>query len=181
MRGLRRSMLALAVVAAIVVPVAGIIAVAGTPLEAAETASAEPAPPEGQTYIGDKKCASCHFQQFMTWKKTEHSKAFESLTAKYQTDPTCLKCHTTGYGQPTGFKDMATTPNLAGNTCENCHGPGSKHAEVCEGYANKTLSPDEEKIAKDSIWLVLPKNVCIECHAVIAHKSNPTPPELQGD
>lgn len=178
--GLRRSTLALAVVGAMVtVSVAGLIAVTWTPLDAAEAEPAEPAPPEGQTYIGAKKCASCHFQQYMAWKKTKHASAFEVLTAKYQGNAECLKCHTTGYGEPTGFKDMATTANLAGNTCENCHGPGSKHAELCEGYANKTLSPDEEKIAKDSIWLMLPKNICVECHVVIAHKANPTPPELQ--
>lgn len=179
-----RNVLRLAVVVAmLVVPLTALIAATsflGELLYAADQAVvAEPAPPEGQTYTGSKKCASCHFEQFTFWKKTKHAVAFEALTAKYQKDPTCLKCHTTGYGQPTGFKDMATTPALAGNTCENCHGPGSKHEEMCTGYANKKLTPEEEKIAKDSIWLMLPKNVCVECHVVIGHKPNPTPPELQ--
>ena len=117
-----------------------VLAVCGTaPTPAAEEAAAgpEPAPPEGQTYTGSKRCASCHFEQFMAWKKTGHSKAFETLTAKYQKDPKCLKCHTTGFGEPTGFKDNTSTGALAGITCETCHGPGSKHEAsrpaVCSG------------------------------------------------
>ena len=89
------------------------------------------APPENQTFVGNKKCASCHFEQYMTWKKTKHAKTFEDLPAKYKADAACLKCHTTGYGTPSGFKDAAATPELAGNGCESCHGAGSEHVKVC--------------------------------------------------
>ena len=119
----------------------------------------EPAPPAGQTYVGVKKCSSCHFKQYMTWKKTKHAKeAWESMPAKYRTSAECLVCHATGYGDPTGFKDEASTPNLVGTTCEACHGPGSKHEEVCKPYLNKKkLSAEEEKIARDSIYKILPE------------------------
>lgn len=147
---------------------------------APEGETPEPAPPTGQSYTGAKKCSSCHFEQYMTWRKTKHAKTFELLPAEYQTNAECLKCHTTGYGQPTGFTDAASSPNLLGTTCETCHGPGSKHEEVCLQYAKKKkLSPEEEKAARDSIWLVQPKNVCIGCHVVQGHKKNPTPKELQ--
>jgi len=137
-------------------------------------------PPEGQSYTGSKKCASCHFEQYMTWKKTKHAKSFDVLTPQYQTDAKCLKCHTTGYGEPTGFKDIASTPALAGNTCETCHGPGSAHDAIAQKYAKiKTLTPEQDKEVRGSIWLVKPRNICITCHTVQAHKKSETPPELR--
>ena len=60
-------------------------------------------PPAGQTFVGTKECAACHFEQFMQWRGTPHAKAFEVLPEKYRTDGTCLKCHTTGHGEATGF------------------------------------------------------------------------------
>ena len=135
-------------------------------------------PPAGQTYVGLKKCASCHFKQYMTWKEDPHAKVFELLPKKYQTDAKCLKCHTTGYGEPTGFKTIQSTPNLAGNTCETCHGPGSKHCTIAEKYGKKKLNDQEEKLVRDSVWLQLPHNVCIDCHKIQAHGQADTPKEL---
>ena len=137
-------------------------------------------PPSGQTYTGAKRCASCHFDQFMKWKKSGHSKAFEMLTAKYQQDEKCLACHTTGYGVTTGFKDFETTPALAGITCEVCHGPGSKHEEISQPFAKvKKLTPEQEKMIRGSIWKMIPKNVCVECHKVQGHKDSLTPPDMR--
>lgn len=141
-------------------------------------AAAEPAPPAGQTYTGSKRCASCHFEQYISWKKTKHSSAFTDLTSKYQSNAECLKCHTTGYGEATGYKSSADT-GLAGVTCEQCHGPGSEHEKVAQGFGKKKLTEAEEKQVRDTIWAVLPKNVCIECHEVQSHKKSSTPPELQ--
>jgi hypothetical protein len=139
---------------------------------------AEPAPPADQEYIGTNKCAACHFDQFVKWKKTKHSKTFELLTAKYEADAKCLKCHTTGYGEPTGFKTAADT-QLKGTSCEACHGPGSKHAEASKAFANKKPTPEQEKVARDSIWKILPGNACISCHMVQGHHESMTPPEMR--
>jgi hypothetical protein len=138
-------------------------------------AAAEPAPPAGQTYTGVKRCSSCHFKQYVSWKKTKHAKeAWESVTAKYRSSAECIVCHTTGYGEPTGFKDEASSSNLTGTTCEACHGPGSKHEEACKPYLNKKkLSPEEDKIARDSIYKVRPGNVCATCHLSQGHKEHP--------
>ena len=149
------------------------------PLRAAEAEEADPAPPADQEYTGAKRCASCHFTQFMAWNKSKHSKTFNLLPAEYQTDAKCLPCHTTGYGEPTGYKDMATTPSLAGNTCETCHGPGSKHEEVAQSFGKEKLNEEQEKVVRDSIWLMLPKNVCVECHKVQGHGEPETPKELR--
>lgn len=129
-------------------------------------------PPADQTYIGTKQCAACHLNQYLAWKKTKHSKAFEILPAKYKTDSTCLKCHTTGHGQPTGYKD-ATTAALEGTSCEACHGPGSKHGEIAKTFAGKKLTDEQEKYVRSTIPLVLPGNACIECHLTKAHKKHP--------
>ncbi|MGD0382638.1 MAG: cytochrome c family protein [Thermoguttaceae bacterium] len=161
-------------VAAIFITLTGLIISANSQPPPKEEAP-EPAPPAGQTYVGSKACSACHFKQFTTWKKTKHAKeAWVSVPAKYQTNPDCLKCHATGYGQPSGFKDAAATPNLVGTTCEACHGPGSEHEKVCKPFLNKkTLSPEEEKAARDSIYKVLPKNVCVACHLVQGHQDHP--------
>lgn len=136
----------------------------------------EPAAPGGQSFVGTKQCSSCHFDQFMTWKKSKHGKdAWESLPAKYRTDAKCVTCHTTGFGQETGFKSFEDTPNLVGVSCEACHGPGSKHVEVSKQFANKKkLSDEEVKAARDSIWKIVPHNVCVACHAEQNHKKHPT-------
>ena len=143
------------------------------------TAAVEPAPPADQQYTGAKQCASCHFDQFMKWKSTPHAKNFDVLPAKYQTVAKCLACHTTGFGTPTGFKTAAASAELKGTTCEACHGPGSKHAEIAKQFANQKLTPEQEKTVRDSIWKVQPRNVCIACHVVQGHHDNPTPVELR--
>lgn len=130
-------------------------------------------PPEGQTYVGTKECAACHFEQFMAWRGTPHAKAFEILPAKYRADETCLKCHTTGFGEPTGFKSIEQTPNLAGNSCEGCHGPGSKHTEVAKTFGQKKLSEQEQAYVRSTIHLMLPKNVCVDCHLATKHQEHP--------
>lgn len=139
---------------------------------------AEPAPPADQEYIGSKKCSACHFDQYLKWKKTGHSKSFDLLPAKYQADEKCLKCHTTGYGAPTGYKTTADV-DLKGTGCEDCHGPGSKHAEISKPFASQKPTPEQAKLCRDSIWKMLPKNVCVTCHVVQGHHDSLTPKELQ--
>ncbi len=152
--------------------------VVASPVPADE--AAEPAPPADQEYTGAKRCSSCHFKQFMSWKKTGHADAFKLLTSAYEGDEKCLACHTTGFGEATGYKDAATGAALAGVTCEACHGPGSKHEEISQPFAKtKDLSPEDEKALRDSIWLIPPKNVCVECHKVQGHGESETPDELK--
>jgi len=143
------------------------------------TTEQEPAPPADQQYTGSRQCAACHFDQFMKWKTTKHAKGFDALPAQYQADAKCLPCHTTGFGRPTGFTTAAASADLKGTTCEACHGPGSKHAEIAKQFANKKLTPEQDKIVRDSIWKIQPANTCIACHVVQGHHDNPTPPELR--
>ena len=41
-------------------------------------------PPEDQTYIGAKQCSACHFDQFIQWRQTKHSKAFRGYAREVQ-------------------------------------------------------------------------------------------------
>jgi len=111
---------------------------------------------KGATYIGVKKCKSCHFKQWNSWRKTNMAKAFDSLkpgvksaektklkfdpNKDYTKDATCLGCHTSGFGIPGGYIVLADgdaeakeqAADNAGVTCEGCHGPGSKSVEIQE-------------------------------------------------
>lgn len=86
-------------------------------------------------YIGSDACAACHAAEYKVWKSHPHSHAYEALEKKATRpglrnfDPECLSCHTTGFDYDTGFKNNIDTPLLLNNGCENCHGPGSGHAE----------------------------------------------------
>jgi hypothetical protein len=129
-------------------------------------------PPENQTYIGSKQCSSCHFDQFLKWRQTKHAKAFEIMPAKYKTDASCLKCHSTGFGEKTGYQGPKT-PDLAGTSCEACHGPGSKHAEIAKSFGTKKLSKDEQAYVRSTTHKILPGNSCVKCHVAQSHKEHP--------
>jgi Cytochrome c554 and c-prime len=130
-------------------------------------------PPAGQTFVGEKVCASCHFAQDLTWRKSKHAKGFEILPAKYRSDKSCLECHATGFGQATGFTSVDATPALVGTSCEACHGPGSKHAEMAKQFTGKELSDAQKKYLASSIYRMQPKNVCVTCHLLQSHKKHP--------
>jgi hypothetical protein len=76
-------------------------------------------------YMGDASCLSCHQPQHESWKKTGHAKAYQTLVRdKRETDHTCLPCHTTGFGEVSGFSDV-----LENVQCESCHGPRRGHPD----------------------------------------------------
>jgi hypothetical protein len=153
-------------------------------------------PPKDQHYVGTNTCAACHYSQYRIWKQDKHALGFEILPKKYREDPKCLICHTTGYGEPTGYKD-ASTPHLAGTTCESCHGPGSEHAKLAQKLflgveAEVTLeaekkirdsialflekhtveSEEAKKLARSSIFRIQPGNACVKCHTTMAHRAH---------
>jgi hypothetical protein len=96
-------------------------------------------------YVGSKKCKMCHFKEYKSWNETKMAQALEVLKpgqaveakkthgidpdSDYTADAECLKCHTTGFGQPGGFVSVDETPEMAGVGCESCHGPGGDYLE----------------------------------------------------
>ena len=111
--------------------------------------------PEGATYVGSSKCKKCHIKQYKSWQKTAHATNFEILTMMGQDqNPECVKCHSTGFGEPGGFVDTATTPKLTNTGCESCHGPGSAHIDnkkKDKEYARSTIQGS-------------PGGPCVKCH-----------------
>jgi len=91
---------------------------------------------EQKTFVGSKACGECHeeaYKNYSTYAKKAHS--FEHIMKmKRNLTPEefkgCLKCHTTGYGEPGGFVSVSKTPQLKDVGCEACHGPGSIHVKT---------------------------------------------------
>jgi hypothetical protein len=99
---------------------------------AAETGLVAPlapgAPPDYRV-AGSASCLACHKDGGTTWEHSKHAHGLETLKAKgFHVDPTCLQCHTTGYGLPGGFDSVRrSAAALGGVGCENCHGPAKAH------------------------------------------------------
>ncbi len=107
------------------------------------------------TWVGARKCISCHKAIYRHWTATPHAKAFETLKREQaEADPACLRCHTTAYGNKEGFSDSKTTPHLAGVQCEACHGPASEHPVRKTGWSwIKADCPDCRV-----------RRICMGCH-----------------
>ncbi len=115
----------------------------------------------GATFIGAAKCQSCHPKTYEFWSKTGHARAYTSLERDHKPntiyDAECISCHTTGFEYNSGWVSADKTPDLKGNQCENCHGPGSKHAadpDNAQYLANIKLTLEQAE-----------KNrLCVRCH-----------------
>ncbi len=87
-------------------------------------------------YVGSKACQECHEEEYNRFLKyAKKARSYEHIL-EMRKDLTeeefkkCLKCHTTGYGEPGGFVSVEKTPELKEAGCEVCHGPGSKHCDT---------------------------------------------------
>jgi hypothetical protein len=116
-------------------------------------------------------CKECHPTAYGIWSKSSHAHATETLTKldpPRQFDAECVSCHSTGwnpgefYPYSGGFDSLEKTPQLTGNSCDNCHGPGAAHvaAEKGRNAAKRTAEREALKLtvafARD--------NVCAKCH-----------------
>lgn len=85
-------------------------------------------------FTGADTCLDCHSGTHSTWSQTAHARAFDTLKAiGKETDPSCVVCHSVGFGYPSGFIDEPTTPFFANVQCENCHGPAGNHVAWAQG------------------------------------------------
>lgn len=82
-------------------------------------------------YVGSDSCLQCHAEEGETWHASAHSHAFSTLVEKNSdADPTCLACHTVGFGTPSGYRRSFKKEKLTDVGCESCHGPGSEHVKA---------------------------------------------------
>ncbi|MCA8986102.1 MAG: hypothetical protein KDA78_00580 [Planctomycetaceae bacterium] len=155
-------------------------------LQQQDIVGTEPAAPHpsGQTFVGAEKCGTCHTKAYEKWKSSKHGHATETLVSGregYQEvpwisrihDPECLCCHTVGWNAQDvfryegGFISLEQTPHLAGQGCENCHGPGSHHTELELKFKEDRQSTPEVVAAREAIKVNLvtaEKQVCNKCH-----------------
>jgi len=109
-------------------------------------------------YVGNSKCRLCHRKFFLGRKKDPHDQAIDNLVASSnQATPQCLACHSTGFGVPTGFVSIETTPRLSNVQCEGCHGPGNVHVKRAKKrlHGGFLAGQDSPKILKA---------MCTKCH-----------------
>lgn len=89
-----------------------------------------------KSYIGSQSCQSCHETEYDNFQQyAKKARSFSSIMImKKGLTPSeligCYACHTTGYGEPGGFKSEQETPHLKNAGCEVCHGPGSLHVQT---------------------------------------------------
>lgn len=83
------------------------------------------------TYVGSDSCLKCHAEAAQKWHASSHAHAFQSLVRRNSdADPTCLACHTVGFGTPSGYRRSFGAEKLTDVGCESCHGPGSEHVKA---------------------------------------------------
>jgi hypothetical protein len=135
--------------------------------------------PTGRRFAGSTACAECHEEAYDVWKDTPHAQALTTLekqSPRRDGDPECLSCHVVGWAAQRfepfegGFADMKTTPHLAHQGCENCHGPAAAHTAVERGDV-KATEAERDRLRKDLVLtLATPEgkqravNNCLECH-----------------
>lgn len=103
------------------------------------------------TYVGSASCQSCHPQAHEVWGKSGHAHAFETLVKSgSEADPHCIKCHTVGFGRPSGYRRPLGGESLTDVGCESCHGPASEHVALHlhgkpTGFKFRPLGPGDCK------------------------------------
>jgi len=127
-------------------------------------------------YVGVAKCRSCHKKelignQYETWQKGPHAKAFKTLQgakaikiAKEKglakpahESPECLECHVTAHGVEAARLRYPVKPS-DGVQCESCHGPGND-------YRKKKVMSDEKKAIAAGMWQPgKEEKICTTCH-----------------
>ncbi len=145
--------------------------------------------PTGHTFAGAESCKECHSYAHSIWSKTKHAHALESLTkgrpGQEATwvdriwDPECLACHTTGWEPQevlqykSGFVSPEKTTHLAGNQCENCHGPAAEHVALEKTWketGNLTPETIESRKSLQLLKAEAEQKVCSRCHD---HENSP--------
>lgn len=121
-------------------------------------------------FASAQSCKECHPTAYGIWSKTKHAHATETLAKleiPRQYDAECISCHATGWN-PTGFfpyeggfVSLEETPHLAGNSCENCHGPAGAHV-AAEKARNGKREAEREALKLTAGWAK--DNVCNKCH-----------------
>ena len=110
------------------------------------------------------------------WRKSAHAEAYatlEKLDPPRNFDPECVSCHVVGWNPGKffpyqgGYLSPKKTPHLTNVGCEDCHGPGQRHALAEKGKdvalqkaMQKTVRITKEEAADPRSG----KQNCYTCH-----------------
>jgi hypothetical protein len=127
-------------------------------------------------YVGTKVCGECHEESNKVWRKSAHAEAYatlEKLDPPRNFDPECVSCHVVGWNPGKffpycgGYLGPKKTPELENVGCEDCHGPGQRHALAEKGKdvelqkkMQKTVRITKEEAADPRSG----KQNCYTCH-----------------
>jgi hypothetical protein len=130
-------------------------------------------------YVGSNKCRKCHLKEYKSWAATKMATSFDLLkpgeraeqkkaagldpNKDYTADAECLPCHTTGYGESSGFADIKSTPDLAGVGCETCHGAAETYIQDQYMSLKNKEYKREEVVAVGMVEQVTAEK-CTMCH-----------------
>jgi len=128
-------------------------------------------------FVGSEQCKTCHEGSYDKWKKTPHSRAYQTLVklpVPRVFDPECISCHVIGWDTQnffpyqSGYRSFAATPNLINVGCESCHGPGERHiaAENGTDEALKTTIERLITVSKEDAQGDNHPHRCQNCHDV---------------
>jgi PKD repeat protein len=98
-------------------------------------------------FVGAARCNGCHGDKVAEWSETAHASALSALQDTNGvisvSNQNYVVYRSVGYGQPGGFVNPVSTPQLANVGCEACHGPGSAHINISgrQYHPAVTLSP----------------------------------------
>jgi hypothetical protein len=105
-------------------------------------------------YVGPEACAQCHKPESEVWQKTKHATSFNEFhrgaktrdvlkvtgERSPKTSQVCVTCHYT-----TAQKDAAAKPDqVAGPSCESCHGPASNWIKVHNDFGGPGVKKEQE-------------------------------------
>lgn len=108
--------------------------------ETATTPGERPDDPRG-AYAGGTRCIDCHQQQGADHLASAHHGPSRVLfETTYRASTGCVRCHTTAPYVRGGWRGPEDRSDMAGVSCEACHGPGLEHAsKPGPGYGKATL------------------------------------------
>jgi len=105
-------------------------------------------------FQGADTCIPCHEKATSQWRETPHARAFQSLIDDNKQDhPECLGCHTTGYGQLGGYRNVQATDHLTSVQCEVCHRVAVTHLQKPQNTAGTVKKVSE--------------GLCVTCHTPV--------------
>ena len=159
-------------------------------------------------YVGSRWCGECHQTEHSSYSRSKHNRAMQPLNLKKeQNNPECLPCHTTGYGEPGGFKNGIDSSYLGNVGCENCHGAAKEHLclenslkEAQRAQGRNMATPEQTALIQSSaegydhkIRKEVAQEICLKCHTpewdptfdfatdltLILHSAEPLPVQME--